>query len=200
MAGVPNLADTWKVVYEMQLGPEHIENVVHVTYPTLSSPATLANRMADAWTGTGSIASRMSNQIKFGNIRVQPYDGVTAPFTETPSSYTGVFAGLGLVPTSSGTAQVITLRTLVSGRSHRGRMYVAGVGGTDLTNDGTALKASAVTANQTAADNWFAAINSGSPAITLVVYSKKLNSKSNVSSVVARNYLGSQRGRQNAAM
>lgn len=200
MAGVPNLLDTWKVVYEMQLGAEHIENVVHVTYPTLSSPNTLASRMADAWTGSSSIASRMSNQIKFGNIRVQPYDGVSAPFTESPASYTGVFAGLGLVPTSSGTAQVITLRTLVSGRSHRGRMYVAGVGGTDLTNDGTAMKPAAVALNQTAADNWFAAINTGTPAITLVVYSKKLNTKSNVSALVARPYLGSQRGRQNAAM
>jgi hypothetical protein len=62
------------------------------------------------------------------------------------------------------------------------------------------MKPSAVTANQTAADNWFAAINSGTPTVTLVIYSHLHNTKVNVSSVVARGYLGTIRGRANAAM
>jgi hypothetical protein len=197
---VPNLTDTWKVVYQMHAGLEHIENVVHVTYPTLGSPVTLANRMAAAWTGPSSISSRISNQITFDNIVVQPYDGVSAPFVESPAGYTGSFAGLGLVPTGMNAAQIITLRTLVSGRAARGRIYVAGVGGTDIANNGTSIQPAKVALNQTAADNWFAAINSGSPSVILVVYSRKNNTKANVSAVIARPYLGTQRGRVNAAM
>lgn len=200
MAGVPNLTDTWKVVYRMHLGAEKIENVVHVTYPTLSSPQALADKMGAAWVATGSIKSRMTNQLTYDQISVQSYDGASAPVDCLVTGYTGQTGGLGLVPTSSQTAQVITLRSLTSGRSARGRMYVAGVGGTDITNNGTAMNPTAVGLNQAAADTWRTAINTGSPTVVLVIYSQLHNSKVSCSAVVARSYLGTQRGRANAAM
>lgn len=200
MPGVPTLADTWKVTYKSHLAGEHIENVVHVTAPFTVDPQDIADDCGSAYIHAGSLQSRQSSQCIYDTIAVQPYDGASAPTDLTVGSYTGASGGFVAVPTASQVAWIITMRTALAGRSHRGRMYVGVRPASYLNATGTAWATAAVTADQSAADTYLTQMQISTHITELVVYSRLHNTKAAVSSVVSRPYLGTVRGRANAAM
>lgn len=192
---VPNLLDTWKVTIKQHTGTELIENVLHVTASTLASPIGIATEVGAAWGFSGSIKSLQSNQLRYDNISVQPYDGVSAPTDVVVPSFSGGIGGAAFVPSSVQTSWIVTLRTLTAGRSHRGRMFISGLPSVYTNQEGTQWDSSRAALHQGVADVFYARMNTGPLIDAWVVYSHKLNAKSNVSSVVSRTYLGSQRRR-----
>lgn len=195
MPGVPSLANTWKVTIKQHQGSEDIENVIHVTAPIPGVPQDIANAVGAAWTVAGSIQDNQSNQLFYDNIAVQPYDGASAPYDLPVTGFTGLTGGAAFVPSSVQTSWIITLRTLTSGRSYRGRMYIAGLPTVYTSNDGTQWNSTRASLHQSIADKFFTELELSPNIDALVVYSQKLNTKTPVSAVVSRQYLGTQRRR-----
>lgn len=197
---VPSLANTWKCTVRQDLGDVHCETVFHVTAATLSDPADVAADVGAAWTASGSISSLQVDSLSYGDVSVQPYDGSSAPINVAVGSFTGTTGDISGDPVGVNVSAIFTLRTLVSGKSHRGRMYLPGFLGSALDPFGARWESPLLTDGQTAADDFKAALEAGTAITALVVYSRLHNTKTNVSSMVFRHYLGSQRRRSEQAI
>jgi hypothetical protein len=193
---VPSLANTWRCVLRQSCNGFHAENVFHVDAPTLSDPADVANDVATAWGDNNSITKIQSNKLFIDGLDVQPYDGSSAPISFGPGIFTNDNGQAADAPVPPQVCAIITEKTLTSGRSHRGRLYIAGMRETYLNTNQTSWDTSHATLNQDVADFFLSTLRGGAVVDNLVVYSALLNSASVVSSVVFRmSYLGTQRRR-----
>jgi len=126
-------------------------------------------------------------------IRVEDLD-----FTDLPTVVVGstVSGSVGGNPAGGQVAAITTLRTALSDRSHRGRIFWPGVSSTFINAvDGTTLDPDAMTAYDTAANALLAAVDAVAAATTIGVISRTLVEVNPVLSVATRPYLGTQRRR-----
>jgi hypothetical protein len=200
VAGVPSLVDTWKITQTWNVGsPAYVAEIVfHVTAPTLADPQLVANEVGAAWMVTGGPKTLQSVSAVGGPISVQPYDSATAPYVLSSPGFTGqpMVATGNAVPAQ--TAMIVTKRTLLSGRSYRGRIFVPAMQAALVQTDGTQWLSSSVTSFQTEIGNWKTKLEAGPTITKLVVYSYLHNTKANVSALLVRQYLGTQRRRTSA--
>jgi hypothetical protein len=132
------------------------------------------------------------------DVTVLPLDGSSASGSSDFSAadnQTGVLSGPTLPPNACG---VLTLRTDTRGRSHRGRIYLGGIAQSSLNSNQQTFTTTFVSAAETYAYNFRANLAGESAALDLCVASYMLASSSLVTSIVARNYVGTQRRRTTA--
>lgn len=99
-------------------------------------------------------------------------------------------------PAGGQVTAITTLRTNLSGRSYRGRIYWPGVSSTFINAvDGTTLDPDAMTAYDTAANALVAAVDAVAAATTLAVVSRAQLVATPILTVQTRPYLGTQRRR-----
>lgn len=194
---VPSLPNTWRITYAWQQGtPSQIaEVVIHVTAPTLADPLLVAGEAASAWMVASGLCTRSVPTLFGTSITVQPYDGSSAPTVTTPGSWAGqAMTGIGsAVP--SNVAMVITKRTLLSGRAYRGRIFLPAVATSMLDVGAVQWTNTAVTNTSAAAMTTLTKLKGGPTITDMVVYSHVHNTKASVSSLIARQWLGTQRRR-----
>src|SRR4249919_509242 len=153
---VPSLTDTWKVTMAWNIGtPSTLAEIVfHVTAPTLSSPTALINEVAAAWMVTSGPKAIQSVSAIGGNISAQPYDGATAPFVQAGAGFTGQPMTTAGNTAGAQCAASSTKRTLLSGRSYRGRIYVPAIPAAFLQVDGVQWLSASVTSFQNTMNAW----------------------------------------------
>lgn len=126
-------------------------------------------------------------------VRVEDLAASALPTVVAGVSETGTVGGN---PAGGQVAAITTLRTNLSGRSHRGRIYWPGVSSTFINAvDGTTLDPDAITAYDAAANALVAAVDAVAAATTLAVVSRTLTTAFPILSVSTRQYLGTQRRR-----
>ena len=197
---VPTLANTWRASVEQKIAGHSFYNVIHVTAPTLANPTDVATDVGVAWRVGSGLKSIQSSAVTYGTVNVQPYDGSSAPTNVTVSSFTGTTGAGGASGAGVQQCALITLRTLLSGRAYRGRMYIPGIDATYKIADGSQWTSAFKTTLQTAADAFRTSLLGGTAVSQLVVYSAKNNTKASVSTCVARQYFGTQRRRAESFM
>jgi hypothetical protein len=109
-----------------------MENILHVSNGGSSawSAANLATLLAgvDAWVaagdGTHHLLDPVSNQIALSNYVARDLTTSSGPETTLGGSHVGSTAG---APAPAGISWAVTLRTGLSGRSYRGRVFSAGL-------------------------------------------------------------------------
>lgn len=196
---VPSLPGVWAATVQQSLGTITFENVIHVMAPFTASPSAVAQDVAHAWAGGSGFAIIQSIRLTYGNIIVQPYDGASAPTTVSPSGFTGTHptATNNAMPVQS--CHLTTLRTGLAGRTHRGRLYVSGVDETFAAVDGTRWDAASMATLQNAPVVMLGRLQSGTVTTAWVVYSHKTNTAQPITSVLVRQYFGTQRRRSEQA-
>jgi hypothetical protein len=170
------------------------------------SDALEANATAELWWGvltsedaSGAVRIQLtycSVQVTMRYVRVYPY-----PSGGPTSPYIGEFSDDPLVGTSSApkfpnqVCSVVSLRTALSGRRHRGRMYLPcnGIGLENSANMGTANAQGLADAWATAFSDWNTSGDNGG----IVVVSQAGTSASPVNNVVVDSRLDIQRRRAN---
>ena len=130
------------------------------------------------------------------SVEVLLLDGSSSTTSFIPSGWSLAGSNVGdSVPAQ--VAMIFTLRTALGGRSHRGRIYVAGLPAGAVETDSTQWKASGMSDFQDMADAFTTALGPGPNGCELVVASYTLASAASVTSSVARRYFGTQRRRVN---
>jgi hypothetical protein len=172
-----------------------LETVIHVFAPWTADPQLVANEAGAAWVAAGAWKSRQVSSVAYTTITVQPFDGVTAPLTLNVTGYTGVSGTIATAGVSINACMLVTKRTLLAGRSYRGRMYVPGGPISDALGDGSGWTSTGVTNIQGAANAWKTKLEAGPTISHLMVYSPFHGTATSVAQLVARPYFGSQRRR-----
>lgn len=196
---IPTSVDTWRVTYHQKVSTVKMETVIHVTAPWTADPHAVASDAAAAWMATGSINVIQCSSVAYGDITVQPYDGVTAPLTLTVTGYSGSSGNATGSPVPCQVSAILTLRSLLAGRSRRGRVYIAGLQSIWVESGGARWDSTHLSNIQAAGNAWRTALNGSTTIDELSIYSVHLNSKTSCSSILARQYFGTQRRRAEQA-
>ena len=187
---IPNLTNTWKVTYKYHAGLVKFQNVIHVQADFSVGAQTIANECGSSFMVASGPSNRQSTQVIHDTISVQKYDGASAPLEATVGSYSTVAGGTPSNPAPSNVCAIGTLRTALGGRSFRGRMYLGGLTVSLLDATGAQWSGGALTTLSGLYSAFLTSLN-GQPNIdALVVYSHKLNEKTPVTTIVARQYFG----------
>jgi hypothetical protein len=114
----------YQVTYVMQSLGSTIENVCHYREMNgLSTPAQIRTA-AENWLTI--VAAALSNNVLFTNIIIKQMTPLALDETLGPPTTT-THGAVSQGPTNSTIAQIITKRTGVAGKSHRGRWYFGGI-------------------------------------------------------------------------
>lgn len=194
---VPNVPSCWKATLSWNVGtPAQVNEVVwHVLSPFSSAATGVAQEVANAWMVAGGLGANMGNVAIGNTVTVQPYDGSAAPTVVQPTGFFNTAMGSASNPVPANVAFIITKRTALAGRAFRGRMYIPAVAQTGVQIGGTQWNSSFVTTMQAAANASWAKLTAGPLISSLLVYSHKLNVATPVTSLIGRQYLGTQRRR-----
>ena len=194
---VPTLPGTFKIVVRSDIGtPSYpADTVFHVSAPALSDPAQIAQEVAAVWKGANGFHELQAIDVTYGTISVQEFDGSSAPLEVVVPNFTGTKGAVVGPVVAANVSALLTKKTMVAGRRARGRIYLAGCMQSGLQNDGAQWLDSHVQAVQTAGNEFLTLLTQQAIPLVLVVYSHKFNTKVNVSQMVARKYIGSQRRR-----
>jgi hypothetical protein len=149
----------------------------------------MALDLISAW--ASELAGAISNQVNLVSVLVQPLDGTSAAHVE-PAEEVGGFSG---EPVPDNVAMVVTFRTALAGRSHRGRAYIPGVATAALDSNNYQWGASNTSAMSSDFDNWQSAIATSTSSMTHGVLSRTLGVITPVTSYQARRTLATQRRR-----
>lgn len=161
------------------------ENVMHFSTDTLTS-SQLATQLNIA--ASTNMFAGISNDMHCSTCSITPLNGTAATQDFALSDWNGAQLGQA-VPAA---AHVITLRTGIRGRSHRGRIYLPGVA-EDVMDNGLILGAS----NDSAQAAWTTFLTDIAAAgANLVVASYTLETADDVTTVHAQQVVGTQRRRQ----
>lgn len=197
---VPTVTNTWRVVLHSHMSTLLFENVIHVGAPIASSHQDVADDVGAAWVAASSWVHVEAIDLVHDTIEVQPYDGVSAPTEHDVDGFTGVAGGTSGEAVPPQVACVVTLRTGLAGRSHRGRLYVVGVNRVYLNATDTRWDlAFGDTTLQEAADTFRQELASSGTVTGWSLYSPTLDSADDITECVARAYLGTQRRRAHAS-
>lgn len=186
---LPILADTYLWTMNYKVGTAPMANVLCLSKP--SSNAHSVNLAAySIWTTANCWQSRQASQAQYVNSICLPLDGSGLADVVDHSLDNGGRTGAAVPPQ---VCAIITFRTGVRGRSHRGRMYLGGMYTADLGTPPTLWTSAAVTGLQTAATTWQAGLVTN--GLTHLVLSRLLGTANPVLQYVSRPYLGTQRDR-----
>jgi len=166
---------------------QHAVNVMH--FSRASSSASAVASAIDA-----SVTSAMWTDIQNGwsvnQLQVTPLDGSSATFllAVTGAKWTGTTAG-DFVP---GASAIVSLRTGLRGRSHRGRIFRPGIAEASMSNG--QLTTGSVATTQTAWNTFLTTVTTA--GATPVVASYLHQTADSVTSYLCELVLGTQRRRQ----
>ena len=195
----PSLANTWKVNTQYKVGPIQMENTFHVEAPTLADPADVANDVAQAWTASASLLDVLSDQWLGGLISVQPYDGSSSPIEISAPSFDGAEGNINTEPVPAQVCAIATKKTLVAGRSQRGRFYLGGCSQGLAASDGSRWGDGTFTSFSGSFVAFLANLQGSSTVTNMLVYSYTHNTSAVVNQLVLRKYFGTQRRRSEQA-
>lgn len=168
-------------------GGQHAVNVMH--FSRAGSNAAAVASAIDA-----SVTSAMWTDVQNGwsvtSLEVTPLDGSSATYTlaVTGAKWTGTTAG----DFTPGAAALVSLRTNLRGRSHRGRIYRPGIAEASQTNG--QLTTGSVATTQTAWNTFLTTVTTA--GATPVVASYLHQTADAVTSYLCELVLGTQRRRQ----
>lgn len=141
----------------------------------------------------GSLIDVLADTENVDEVRVEDLAASAVPTIIGGVNENGTVAGN---PAGGQVAAITTLRTLLSGRSYRGRIFWPGVSSTFINDlDGTTLDPAAVTAYDTCANALIANIDAVASSTAIGVVSRTVPTVTIVTSVQTRQYLGTQRRR-----
>lgn len=189
MGALPVIADVIRTTIHREDGQgRSANNVLHFESTGYDVAALNTNLQASVtrtlwdpiWAGYGAIT-----------LNYLPLDGTSATTTIIPTTMLD-FTGEGTGELIPAEAALIKLRTGQRGRSHRGRIYLGGIG--EDRNVNGAITTATVTELQS---DWTDFVDDMATAGTpLVVASYKLATAHTVTSIVAETIAGTQRRRQ----
>jgi hypothetical protein len=150
-----------------------MDNVFCVLCSASTSGPDIADAFADAYAATFDAVR--SSAMVLGTTSVLPLDGIT-PTGTFVTDKTGDTGGHNTgTPMPNACAFGITWQTAHRGKSYRGRSYIPGVSTDQVVDTKTrTLTAGAQTVLQTAAAAFTGSLAAQTPALTLVVLSRKL--------------------------
>jgi hypothetical protein len=185
---LPIIPNTYRSSWDFSAsGGDTATNVIHFDATAGATPEDVLDVLNAS--KTASMWGHMSNDWLLKQISVIALDGSSG------TAVAPVAFGVG----SSGefspaTSPVITLRTALRGRSHRGRIFLPPAREGVITNG--YLNADTTAALQGAWSTFIAAIGAADPALELVVASYKNSSVQRVTDAIVTRKLGTQRRRQ----
>lgn len=184
---LPVIANTYRVALDWVLGSSIATNVMHFTAVGSSAGAVAASVNTNVTAAMWGFVS-LSAQVQ--QMAVTPLDGSTATliFPTSGAKWTGSQGG-DWSPASCG---IVSLRTNLRGRSHRGRLYIPFVAEAAMTNG--ALVAGQQSAAGLAWTNFLTAMSAAS--VPLQVASYKLVLVTPCTATIVELALGTQRRRQ----
>jgi len=196
---IPVLPGCYKVTLRGHNGIIPADASIHVLASPTANQIDIADEVAQAWRQLTSITALQSSLFIGDDVSVQHYDGVSSPTDVSTASWHNQTGGATNTPEPPNVCALITWRTGLAGRAHRGRTYVAFPESGHLNATATQWNATFISKIQTAGDAFIANIASSTTVDALVVYSHKLNTATPVTSCLGRPYFGSQRRRSEAA-
>jgi hypothetical protein len=192
---LPVIAGIVRCSIEATMSGEQVVNVLHLDLGSDPTPsADAASDLGAAWKSALQATGHCSNAYSANAITCQPLDGSSAGQTFVPSGWPWV-GGSSVDPAPTILARILTLRTGLAGRSHRGRIYVGGLVRDDVNPDGTQWDPSVHSDWVTISNDLLTALSPGPAGAQLVVASYKLATASQVFAIDPRDYFGTQRRR-----
>ena len=188
MAALPVIPDVYRVAMNWTgPGGQNAVNVIHVA-KVASTPAAVAAAVDAAAVAT--MWSAQSSGATVTSLNVTPLDGSSASFilATTGAKWTGSNVG----DFSPATANIVSLRTALRGRSHRGRVYLPFCTEGQISNG--SLVAGVPANVQTGWNSFQTTLSAG--ATILVVASYLHATAQAVTSLLAETVLATQRRRQ----
>lgn len=191
---LPIIADTYLWTVNYKVGTAPMANVL--CFQKASSTAAVVNgNVWTAWNATNSWQSLQSNTVDYLSSYCLPLDGSgMADIVNRTTTHGGTSAPA----VSPQTCLILTLRTALRGKSHRGRMYLGGISNLLLGTPTTQWSSTGMTGFNAAIGAWNVSL--GTSNTVQCVLSRHLGVATPVSNVVARQYLGSQRDRAESQM
>jgi len=177
--------------------------------PDFTQLGTLSNAIASAFDASAyqndldstcvltKVESQLFEVVAVPVSPTYPYGRRNSPTTAAAISTNTPFAGgaVGTLFPSPQVAMRVTLQTILPGKSFRGRVYLPGLAENSLDEAGKWTSGAVTEASGFVAD-WLDAIVASAPVtLTPVVHGLALPSDTEVSSIVGRDYAGTQRRR-----
>lgn len=192
---LPTIADVYRVGIHQTMGDIDMWNVIHVRADGTGGELEICEAVEAAWVADTSFWDIQTGYVNYVETTA------LALFGSSPATFVHAWGEArttgsdGAAITGPQVCFVHTLRTLLGGRSHRGRMYICGVSTDHTTNEGTAWDLSEGSMNIAGA-TFLSELNGDATAdCTLVVASYTLASAEPVTEMVPRIYMGTQRRR-----
>jgi len=192
---LPVIEDCFRCAVEYTVAGQNCVNVLHVSSASPSTAATIADAVAKAWGETDSLCSLQSTSVNLNAVAVTPLDG-ESPTVESSFGVADNDNGThSAFPMPAGDALVISLKTALRGRSHSGRLYLAGLCSNQMPNDQQSWSGSTLTAASAAWAVMAAKLDTEETGARFVVASYKLETMNQVVSVSPKGGVASQRRR-----
>lgn len=144
---MPATGEIYQVTYQIAVTGQLCENVIH--FREMTSSSTPAQLRTSAEKYLTAIAPVTSNQALFPNMIIKQMTPIAFDETVGPPATT-VGGSVSSVPVNNTVAQILTKRTGTAGKTHRGRIYLAGLAN-NMAN-ANELNSTGVTAMVTARD------------------------------------------------
>jgi hypothetical protein len=192
---LPIIDDVYRCAVNQHVGDLPIANVIHVKADTGTSAHDVADAVQSAWGTSGGFSDAQVNDLVYDNVVVTPLDGSSLSQSMTfgtADHHQGALSGRGVPPN---VAFVISLHTAVRGRSHRGRIYLAGLIETLAADPSTAWSSTAISSMATIWSTFTSQLSAGPGSPFMVVASYKLEEALSVDEVRFNAPFGTQRKR-----
>lgn len=199
------IGEIYQVTFVMQQAGQTVENVLHFrARPAVPTDAHIKSDCQDFWTLYRALISSDVTLTEIRAKRMTPVALDTLVFQPHAGESNG---GLAATAGNSTLAAVVTLRTGVSGKRHRGRVYVPGISPAILTDFENKISSSSLTARDTVWTNIMALFDDATGTalyLALGIYSRLIGGHNPftlagwqaVTQFVNRPILGNQRRRR----
>jgi len=187
---LPVIADVYRIAIFMKSpGPELI-NVLWISRP-LSTAQAVGDDFRDLMAATPYWRAEQSVDLIWTKVECTPLDGFG--LTTVSLFPTGLSGGESAEPAPLNVAGIITWRTNLRGKSHRGRSYIPSLPVTLVADNGQLWQSILVTTMQNHVNDYMDDANSA--GLTPVVVSQALGTATDIQNGLFRAYLGSRRDR-----
>jgi|SRR5712691_9121061 len=199
------VGEIYQTTYVMQQAGQTVENVLHFRQRTLiATDNQIKQDLRDFWTLYRALISSDVTLIEIRTKRMTPIALDTLIFQPNSGESLG---GLAASCGNSTLSAVVTLRTGLSGKRHRGRVYVPGVSPAILTDQENKISSSSLAARDTVWTNIMALFDDATGTalyVALGIYSRLIGGQNPftlagwqaVTQFVNRPILGNQRRRR----
>jgi len=190
---LPVIADVYRCAVEQHIGDQLVVNVIHVQTTADVSSLQVAEDVAGAWGITNGFSLSQSEQLVYDNVHVTKLDGVSLSADHDFADADHQTGAQVAAPVPSNVALVLSLQTGARGRSHRGRIYLAGEVETEVESPAARWDPGLAASVDTQWGNFVTALAAGLGLEFPVVASYKLAEAFPITRVVARTAFGTQR-------